>query len=101
MRTRPVSRIAAAVVILALLAVGWWALAPSQLGGHISYAVVSGSSMAPSVTRGDFVLLREHASYEPGDVVLYPNPQVDENVLHRIVATRGDRFVVKGDTNDF
>ena len=47
MRTRPVSRIAGALVILALVAVAWWALAPTQLGGHTAYAVVSGSSIPP------------------------------------------------------
>jgi signal peptidase I len=101
MRPSPAPRIAAAVVLLALLALGWWVLAPTQLGGRTSYAVVSGSSMEPRIKRGDFVLVRQRSSYAPGDVVLYDNPEIGADVLHRIISVREDGYAVKGDANDF
>jgi signal peptidase I len=94
-------RIAAAALVVALLALGWWLLAPTQLGGRTAYAVVSGSSMQPRVERGDFVLVRERSDYAPGDVVLYDNPSVGANVLHRIVSRDSSGYRLKGDANGF
>ena len=101
MTSSPVRRTATVLGVVALIALGWWLLGPSQLGGRTSYAVVSGSSMQPRVERGDFVLVRKRADYEPGDVVLYDNPTVGANVLHRIVARDSDGFRLKGDANGF
>jgi signal peptidase I len=101
MRPSPAARIAAAVVLLAVLTLSGWALWPTQLGGHTAYAVVSGSSMEPRIKRGDFVLVRQRSSYAPGDVVLYDNPDIGADVLHRIVSVRDDGYAVKGDANDF
>jgi signal peptidase I len=86
---------------LAFLAVGWWLLGPSQLGGPTSYAIISGSSMEPGLTAGDLVLTRAKSSYEVGDAVLYQDHETNVRVLHRIVAQRGGHFVTKGDNNDF
>ncbi|HEY7179723.1 MAG TPA: signal peptidase I, partial [Gaiella sp.] len=86
---------------LAFLAVGWWLLGPSQLGGPTSYAIISGSSMEPGLTAGDLVLTRSKSSYEVGDTVLYQDRETNVRVLHRIVAQRGGHFVTKGDNNDF
>ncbi len=76
-------------------------LAPAQVGGATSYAVIVGSSMEPSLTRGDLVLVRPQARYEPGDVVLYEDPQLGSKVMHRIARVDGDRYVLKGDNNDY
>src|SRR5262245_37068464 len=57
--------------------------------------------MQPRVERGDFVLVRQRSDYEPGDVVLYDNPTVGANVLHRIVSKDSSGFRVKGDANGF
>ena len=51
--------------------------------------------------RGDLAVIREQSTYRPGDVVLYDSPQLASKVLHRIVRVEGDRFVLKGDNNDF
>jgi signal peptidase I len=88
---------------MALVAmVGLWALlAPSSLGGWMSYVTVEGTSMRPGLESGDFVVVRRQAAYSPGDVVAYASSLGGALVLHRIVDTDGDRFVVKGDNNDF
>lgn len=89
--------------IIALVAmVGLWALlAPAALGGWMSYVTVEGTSMQPGLTTGDLVVVRRQGSYGPGDVVAYRSGLGGALVLHRIVDTDGDRFVVKGDNNDF
>lgn len=82
--------------------VGLWALlAPSSLGGPMSYLTVEGTSMRPGLESGDLVVVRSQSGYSPGDVVAYRSVLGDSLVLHRIVGTDGDRFVVKGDNNDF
>jgi signal peptidase I len=98
--TRPLPLATSAAALL-LLAVAWWLLWPTQLGGRTGYAVVVGTSMEPQLSRGDLALVRRRSSYEVGDAVLYRSAELDRNVLHRIVRSRGDRFVLKGDANDF
>lgn len=93
-------------VVAALLSAGlgfalWLFLAPVPLGGSTSYAVIVGQSMEPKLERGDLALVRAAGSYGVGDVVLYDNSRLGARVLHRIVAVKGDRFVLKGDNNDF
>jgi signal peptidase I len=101
MTTARVIGVATAALAVAVLAAGWLLLGPSQLGGRASYAVVVGSSMEPRLHRGDLALVRRSATYRPGDVVLYDSRELGSKVLHRIVRVEGDRFVLKGDNNDF
>ena len=89
----------AAVVVAAVAA--WFFLAPVQLGGSTSYAVIYGSSMEPHLHRGDLVILRSQSSYESGEVVGYHSRDLHRNVLHRIVGVHGGHFVFKGDNNSF
>jgi signal peptidase I len=86
---------------VALLAVGWYLFAPSQLGGRSAYVTTTGTSMEPMLHAGDLVLVRSSDSYHVGDVVAYHNPDIDEVVLHRIVGVDGDRFVMQGDNNSW
>ena len=93
-------------VVAALLSVGvgfaaWLFFAPTQLGGSTSYALIVGRSMEPRLERGDLALVRSGRSYRVGDVVLYDNARLGARVLHRIIAVEGDRYVLKGDSNDF
>lgn len=83
------------------LGLAWAFLAPTQLAGSTVYAIVDGSSMEPALERGDLALLRQRASYDVGDVVGYRSAELDRIVLHRIVGRDGDRYVMKGDANDF
>jgi len=94
-------RAASLLAVVAAAAAVWFLLAPLQLGGSTSYAVVYGSSMEPHLHRGDLVVLRSKLAYVRGDVVGYRSRELHRNVLHRIVATHGDRFVFKGDNNAF
>ncbi|HEU0335605.1 MAG TPA: signal peptidase I [Gaiellaceae bacterium] len=100
MTTRPARAVAGAAAIV-LLAAACWLLWPTQLGGRTGYAVIVGTSMEPELSRGDLAVVRERPAYEVGDAVLYRNSDVHRNVLHRIVRDQGDRFLLKGDANDF
>lgn len=96
--TRQIARCAiAAGVLLAL----WVVLAPQQLGGSATFAVVNGVSMQPLLHEGDVAVIRERDSYEPGDVIAYDSPQLGTVVLHRIVERRDGLLILKGDNNDW
>lgn len=101
MRGQSRIRLLAGTVGLALLVGAWIFLAPRELGGSASYAVVAGSSMEPRIHQGDLVVARSRSSYGIGDAVVYHNADLNRNVLHRIVGREGSRYVFKGDNNDF
>ncbi len=94
-------RVASLAAVLAAAAAAWFFLAPLQLGGSTSYAVVYGSSMEPHLHRGDLVILRSQPAYQRGQVVGYRSHELHRNVLHRIVGIRGGHFLFKGDNNGF
>lgn len=89
-----------AAVMLAAAA-AWFFLAPPQLGGSTSFAVIYGTSMEPHLHRGDLVILRGQSSYERGQVVGYHSRELHRNVLHRIVGIHDGRYTFKGDNNSF
>lgn len=96
------ARIVAGGIGLLLMLPAWLLFAPRQLGGGLTYVVVSeGTSMEPGIRAGDLALVRSAERYEVGDVVAYRSSELDAVVLHRIVATEGDRYVLQGDNNDF
>ncbi len=76
-------------------------LAPTQLGGAVTYVIVDGNSMEPKFHLGDLVLLRTESSYQVGDAVTYQNAELGSYVFHRIVAMNLDRFVLQGDHNSW
>lgn len=102
-------RLARSVVVTVLgiaLAAGLWSLlGPTALGGRASYVVTDGISMLPTFRADGLVVTRAEDSYRVGEVVAYHNLQLHAVVMHRIVAVHhgpdGDRFVMKGDNNDF
>jgi signal peptidase I len=102
MKRRSVIRASLVGVLGALaLGAGWLFLGPAQLGGSTSYAVIVGSSMEPRLHRGDLAIVRQAGTYGPGDAVLYESEELGAKVLHRITSVEGERFVLKGDNNDF
>jgi signal peptidase len=101
MRPWPNKRLAAAVAGVLLLGIVWTFLAPRQLGGSTSYAVIAGTSMEPRLHRGDLVLARSESRYTVGDAVVYRSSELGRSVLHRVIAREGSQFVFKGDNNDF
>jgi signal peptidase I len=88
---------------LALLAVWWVTLAPTVLGGPVTYVVIRGDSMLPTFESGDLVLVRTSASYAVGDAVAYRVPEGELGagrlVLHRIVDAGVGGLVMQGDNN--
>lgn len=57
--------------------------------------------MLPHFHAGGLVITKERSSYHVGEVVAYHNSELHAVVMHRIVAIDGDRYVFKGDNNDF
>jgi signal peptidase I len=101
--TRPphlrTSLISATLVVLAVAA--WLLLAPTQIGGETSYVRTSGTSMQPRFHTGDLAVVRPAEQYKVGDIVAYRSKLLHLVVLHRIIAVKGDRYVTRGDNNDF
>lgn len=95
------ARIIFGCLALVLGAAAWMGLAPAALGGGVTYATITGTSMEPKLHRGDLVALRAAPSYRVGDVVGYRDASLHRLVLHRIVAGDERGFVMQGDNNDF
>ena len=79
----------------------WFYFAPVQLGGSTTYVVTHGTSMEPRFHTGDLAIVRSQSNYHVGEVVAYHNHQLHTIVLHRIVGREGDRYLFKGDNNNF
>jgi signal peptidase I len=84
-----------------LLAVAWLSAGPAQLGGTTTYVTTHGISMQPRLHTGDLALVRPAAGYRVGEVVAYRSTVLHRVVLHRIIARDGNRYVFKGDNNNF
>ena len=95
------SSILATLLSLFLLFTGWMILAPTQLGGSVTYVIVDGNSMEPGFHLGDLLLVRTETSYRAGDAVTYQNEELGSYVFHRIVETEPGRFILKGDNNSW
>ena len=94
-------RVVAAACLIGVVAL-WFFLGPRFLGGPITYTVISGQSMEPVLVADDLALIRERSDYKIGDAIAYRSRSLGGLVvLHRIVAIDGERFVMKGDNNDF
>ncbi|MFN2149341.1 MAG: signal peptidase I [Anaerolineales bacterium] len=97
---RQLSTAVLASAILVLMAALWIILAPVQFGGQSSYVMVAGASMEPALHRGDLVVVRQEQTYEVGDIVTYHHPTIGP-IIHRIIARQGDRYLFKGDNNEW
>lgn len=94
-RRRKAARLAATAVGAVLL---WLFVWPSVWGGSMTYITVSGPSMEPLYSTGDFVAAREQDSYEVGDIVVFRTG--NGNVIHRIVGGDGESgYLMQGDNN--
>jgi len=89
----------AAVVCVGLGAL-WVSFAPERAGGRVGYVIVAGASMEPALHRGDLVIARQTGDYQVGDIVAYRHPIVGP-VIHRILASGGGHYTVKGDANEW
>jgi signal peptidase I len=101
MRPRRIRKLLSTAVALVILGTAWFYLAPTQLGGSTTYVVTHGISMQPRFHTGDLAIVRGQSSYHVGEIVAYHNLQLHTIVLHRIIGREGDRYIFKGDNNNF
>lgn len=86
---------------LILAFIFWMTLAPTQLGGRVTYVIVDGISMEPGFSFGDLVLVQSKPAYGMGDAVVYRDPNMGSYIFHRIIGNELDRFVLQGDNNSW
>ncbi len=101
MLTRHTRRLLSGALALIALGLLWYYFAPVALGGSTTYVVTDGISMEPRFHTGDLALVRSQSSYHVGEIVAYNSKVYHTVVLHRIIARAGDRYVFKGDNNNF
>jgi signal peptidase I len=86
---------------LGTLATAWVLLAPIALGGEATYVVTDGISMQPRFHAGDLAIVHAESGYHVGEIVAYRSRLLHTIILHRIIGMEGDRYIFKGDNNDF
>jgi signal peptidase I len=96
-----VTRAASISAVAALVLAAVWFLWPVSLGGGTTFLATHGTSMEPGFDSGDLAILRPDDAYSVGDVVAYRSAALDTIVMHRIIDRDGDRFLVRGDNNDW
>ena len=85
--------------MLGLFFVWFVLLRPGFLDGPMSYVIVSGASMQPTLHNGDLAVVRRQGSYQKGDIVAFRVG--DGMVIHRIVGgSLGEGFMMQGDNSD-
>ena len=87
--------------MVVLAGLGWFYLAPTQIGGSTSYVITHGISMEPLIHADDLVLVRPADNYRVGQVVAYHSTLLHTVVLHRIIRIDGGHYFFKGDNNNF
>ena len=84
-------------VILAMTAIGAWAI----LTGQVAYVITDGVSMNPLYQQGDLVFVVKDDSYHVREIAAYHDPGSGSRVLHRIISGDGvTGFAFKGDNNE-
>jgi signal peptidase I len=101
MRRHPLKKLLAGTLGLILAGCLWLYFAPIPLGGSTSYVVTHGVSMQPRFHTGDLAIVRSKSTYHVGEIVAYHNKMLHTTVLHRIIGREGERFIFKGDNNNF
>ena len=88
-------------ITVGLFALWWLLLGPSFLGGPVTYVMIRGQSMEPTLDGGDLAVVRRHDAYRPGDIVAFRVPEGEPGegvtVIHRIVGETQGGFITQGD----
>ena len=86
------------LLTIGIVALWWVTLAPQTIGGPLTYAVVSGTSMEPDFYSGDLIVAKEQAEYEVGDSVVYTI--YGGYIVHQIISESDEGFETQGVNND-
>lgn len=86
------------LVTIVLIALWWATLAPHTIGGPLTYAVVSGTSMEPDFFSGDLIVARVQPDYEIGDSVIYEI--YGGYIVHEIISESTEGFRTQGVNNE-
>lgn len=90
------------VLVLALLALWFFTLAPVAMKGPTGYIEVVGHSMDGTYRTGDLVLTRKQDTYAKGDIVAFRVGRDGEGgqVIHRVIGGNGTKgYRMQGDNN--
>ena len=68
----------------------------------VSFAVVSGNSMLPTMEDGDNFIYSQYVEPEEGDIIVFEEsgPR-DRLIVHRVVEINDDEIIAQGDNNDY
>lgn len=84
-------------IVLGVLIIFWPIYAPLQLGGRMSFQIVRGVSMLPTLTQGDFIISQKADSYAIGDIVCFKEPMTQAIIIHRVIAKENGYYITQGD----
>lgn len=90
------------IAIFLIIAVAFYV---QKSGGNTPYFlsytgfVNTGTSMLPTIQKGDLVILKKQDRYEINDVISFNDNGM--TVTHRIIAIEGDLYKTQGDNNKF
>ena len=101
MAMRLTRAVAAALLIGAAAAI----VASQVFGGPLSYVIVSGHSMEPTLRSGDLGFVLRRSAYERGDVIAFRVPAGESGagglVIHRVTGGSGGAgYLTQGDNRD-
>jgi signal peptidase I len=99
-------RLAGWTLFVAFLAAWAIFLRPAFLGGPLTYVIVAGHSMEPTLNTGDLVVARRQNTYRRGDVIAYRITKDQAGagtlVIHRIVGgSSSDGYMTRGDNRKY
>ena len=90
-----------AAFLLVFVFAAWIVFAPLQLGGQVTYVIVTGNSMEPGFHLGDLVVMHQVLDYQVGEIVVYRNAELKGLVFHRIIGKDQGHFILQGDHNSW
>lgn len=88
------------IMVITLIAM-WLVFAPTRIGGRAAYVIINGNSMEPGFHRGDLAIVQIASTYQVGDIVTYSDSKMGAYVIHRIIDTEQNYFILKGDNNSW